>query len=266
MKGARDATRLCTPIASNLTISLEDSMKIVQGRTLDAGRRVVGFLDTQAVNVGASVSAALRAKLDIAVQQFANAAVAQESATSGGKAATLNQSVLRKGLYDSFLVHMARAAKSALKLSPDLGVLVVSAADERSPGFVGKITAAASAAEKYLAIFVEHGMAADFVTQLRAGIAQLEAAAVTRQTQLGSRSTATATLKAADKAVREAIGLVDAAIKPILKKDLALKAGWEASKRIYDTVVNPIPTGDTVMPPAATPASLTPDVATPAAA
>jgi hypothetical protein len=242
-------------------ISPEDSMKIVQGKTLDAGRRVIGFLMTQMASLGTAVSAALWAKLEAAVQQLANAAVAQESATSGARAATLNLAVMRKGLYDNSLLHMARAARAGLKGSPDLGILIVPAVDERRPDFVAKATAAAVAAEKYTATFVAHGMAPDFVTQLRAGIAQLEEASMTRQTQLGSRSTATAALKAADKAVREAIGLVDAALKPILRKDPALKAGWEASKRIHQTAVNPIPTGDLVMPVVTTPDAATPPAA-----
>jgi hypothetical protein len=230
-------------------------MQVTQGRTLDAGRRVQGFLDTQAANIGTSVSASLRAKLDAAVQQLTAAGLAQETASGNAKAATVNQTVLRKALYDGFLVHIGRVAKASptLKGSGDAAVLFVKADDERSADFIAKASAAADAAERHQQEFVDHGMAADFVTQLRAAIAQIVAAKVTQQTQAANRTKASGDLKTADTAVRQSIGFVDAALKPVLKKDPALKAGWEASKLIHSTTVSPLPTGNTAVPSSTTP-------------
>jgi len=229
-------------------------MQVIIGKTFNAGRRVEGFLDTQVANVAAFVSASLRAKLDTAVQQLGSASVAQESAAGGVKAATVNLDALRKGLYDNFLVRIARVARSALKTSPDLGILTVTAVAERSAGFIGKASAAADAAEKYQAVFTDHGMAPDFVVQLRAAITAIGDSERAREALAANRSTETAAIKAADKAVRDAIGFIDAALRPLLKKDPALAAGWKTSKLIHQTVVTPLPTASTVVPASTAPA------------
>lgn len=223
-------------------------MQVMQGRTGDAGRRVGGFLDTQAPNIGTAVAPPLRAKLDAAVQQLSTAAAAQESAAGSAKAATVNLKAQRVALYDNFLAHIASVARSALKGSGDVGVLVVQVDDERTAGFLDKASAAADAAEKHQAEFVAHGFAPDFVTQLRAAIAQIVATKVTQQTQATNRTLASRAIRDADTAIRQAIGLIDTALRPMLKKDPALKAGWEASKLIHQTTVTPLPTGNTVVP------------------
>jgi hypothetical protein len=218
-------------------------MQVVKGKTLDTGRRVVGFLDNEAADIGTAVTPPLRAKLDDAIEQLATAGIAQASAESNGMTETLNQSALRKALYDDGLGHMSRVARSAIELKDKTAVLAVPAVAARGVGFVGKVTAAVDAAAQYEAVFVANGLAPDFIAQLRAGIARVVASQEAQQKYIATRVTATGAIETADKAVRDTIGFVDAALRPVLKKNQTLATGWKSAKLIRATVVNPNPTG-----------------------
>jgi hypothetical protein len=72
-------------------------MKITGVRTFDAGRRVQGFVDTNAALIGTGVPPSLRAKVDAAVSQLAQYQLDQEAAKAAAKGETVNQAALRTG-------------------------------------------------------------------------------------------------------------------------------------------------------------------------
>ena len=83
-------------------------MQVTHSNTLDALRRVQGFLAAQATALGAVIPASLRSRLDGAVTQLAAFQVEQTAAK--GEAA--NQAALRKGFRSQFMRPIARIAKA----------------------------------------------------------------------------------------------------------------------------------------------------------
>ena len=59
-------------------------MKTNQERALDAGRRVQGFLDAQAAAIGTAVSASLRAKLDLELENACGRRLVLDDVTPRG--------------------------------------------------------------------------------------------------------------------------------------------------------------------------------------
>ena len=227
-------------------------MKTNQERALDAGRRVQGFLDAQAAAIGTAVSASLRAKLDAAVAQLVLLQHQQETATSAAVGETVNQAALRRDLYEHLVVPVGTAARINLRKSTDYPALSVPASSERRATFVPKVNALIEAAVKYEQLFIDHGMAPDFLTQLRAGVAAVSASSANRANQLSLKAAASGGLVAANTAVRALIKMLNGVLSPVLKKNPTLSAGWRVTKLITQKPVTPLPTGGLVIGPAPT--------------
>ena len=235
-------------------------MKATQGNTLNAGRRVQGFLDTHASVIGTVVSPALRGKLDAAVTQLGQSQLEQDATTAGAIGATAAQNALRSNLFEHFSAPIGRIAKVAFKGQTDLPAMVVLAETVRSKEFIAKVTSQIDAAEPHAQTFIDNGIRADFVAQVRAAIAELQASAGNKARLLSRRSAASAGLKAADAAVKDNFAVLNGVMGPVLKQDPSLAADWMASKRIKQTVVTPLPAGEVSTPtapaaPAAPPAT-----------
>ncbi len=221
-------------------------MKSTHFPVLDTGRRVQGFLDAQAAAIGAAVPATLRAQLDDAVTQCAAFQLEQGASTSAAKGETSRQQLIRADLFARFLHPVEGVAKKKLKgvaTVTELASLVISSAFKHGNKLLSKATELADAAAKYEKTFVDNGLPADFIAQLRAGIAEVTASEAARVRQLSRRAAATTGLKTSDKAIRATVDSMNRALKPALKKNPALLSDWMASKRIRQLVVTPLPTG-----------------------
>jgi hypothetical protein len=236
-------------------------MKTTQVRTLDAGRRVQGFLDANAATIAIAMSASLRAKFDAAVTQLDQLRLDQETSKAAAAGETVNQATLRSDLFQQLVDRIGEVAKLNLKSSTDFPALVVTAAAEKRTEFVTKVNSQADAATKYEQLFIDHGLPADFLAQIKAGVAQVMASAANREAQQTKQSAATGGLITADKAVRSLIKVVSGALAKVVKGNSTLSAGWVAAKRIRQVPVTPLPTGGTVITPTA-PASSSPTAAT----
>src|ERR1019366_7080386 len=179
------------------------------------------------------------------------------------KGETAKQQLLRDDIYAKILNPVAGVANKLLKSTTEYLSLVVSAVFRSSNKLLAKASEAADAAAKYEKTFTDNGLPTDFLAQLRAGIAQVGASVAAHVLALGQRVTATAGLVAGDKAVRATIDTLNRTLKPVLKSNPALLAGWTASKLIKQPVVTPLPTGS-VSAPTSVAASPTP-APTPAA-
>ena len=246
-------------------------MKTTEVRTFDAGRRVQGFLDTNAPTIGTAVPPSLRAKFDAAVSQIVQFQHEQEAATAAAKGETVNQAALRSDLFKHLVAPIGKVAKINLRQSNDLPALVVPAAAQRRKDFVAKVNTLADTASKYEPMFVEHGLPADFIAQIRAGATAVAASAVARERQQSGLSAATKGLAVASKSVHDLIGVLNGILAKLFKTNLPLAADWKASKKIRQAVVTPLPTGGLVAsgislgPPATTPPASPSSAATPSA-
>jgi hypothetical protein len=219
-------------------------MELTQLNVLDTGRRVQTLLDSQPAALGTAVPAPLRAQLDTAVTQLATSGTEQESLTTATSGGIVNQVAMREALTVDFLDPMARIARFALRESPDFQTLVVPSTVTRKGEFMNKVNAIADAAAKYEQDFIDHGMPADFIAQLRAAVAALNASIETRGKQVGLLKQARQGIKDSTKAVRAVLHVMDGNMKRVLKKNQPVLANWTATKRIQATVVTPLPGGD----------------------
>jgi hypothetical protein len=234
-------------------------MRLTQLKTQATGRRVLGFLDAHAAIIGTAVPPELRTEIDDAVNQLTTNSVTQETSGGSAKSQTGIQDQYRRDLYVKFVRPIARITKRVLSAISvdDRTALVLKADDTRQPSVVTKVTALANAAEKYQAVFVRNGMAADFVAQLRAAIAQLTSSIDTRDRQVGQRKGATAALVAADKSFKTLLRQLDSVLHPVLRANPGVLADWTATKHIVQITTMPAPTGGVVLPitqPSVTPA------------
>lgn len=225
----------------------------------DTGRRVQGFLDAQAAAIGTAVPTTLRVQLDDAVTQGAAFQLEQGASGAAAKGETSRQQLIRDDLFAKFLHPVEGVAKKKLKGAAtvtELSSLVISSAFKHGNKLLAKATELADAAAKYEKIFVDNGLPADFIAQLRAGIAEVTASEATRGRQLSRRTAATTGIATSDKAIRATVDSMNRVLRPALKPNPALLADWMASKRIRQLVVTPTPTGSVSAltgPAAATP-------------
>ncbi len=235
-------------------------MQLIHSNTLDALRRVQGFLDSQAAALGTLVSAMLRARLDAAVTQL-TAFMAEQSAAAGvAKGETANQDAFRKDIRARFLTPMAGIARRALRLAPEFSTMVVASSTLRNGAYLNTVQTLADSAAKYEKTFVDHGMPADFLTQLRAAITQLNASKDAQARNLSRRKAATQGIVDTDKIGRAELKTLNGVIAPAIKHNAALLADWKASKKIAITLtpMPPQPAGSAPASPTPSPAPASP--------
>ena len=219
-------------------------MQLAHSNTLDALRRVQGFLIAQAAALGMLVSAALRARLDAAITQLAAFEVEQSTTTGIAKGETANQAVIRKDIRKRFMEPIARAAKASLRDVGEYPTMVVPASTLRNGDFLGAVQTLADSATKYEKQLLAHGMPTDFLARLRAAIAQLATSKAAQGQNLAQRQTATKGIKDTNKIGHDVLFQLNANIEPALKHNTPLLAGWKAAKKIVTaTSLPPQPTG-----------------------
>lgn len=223
-------------------------MRSTQVKSLDAGRRVQGFLDTHADAVGRVVPPTLRAELDRAVANISAFRAEQGAMSKAAHGETEHQRVLKEDVYKRVLLPIARIARVARRVTPDFPTLSVMANTKRTSDFVAQAATVVDAAAKQNQVFVNNGLPGDFADQVKAIVAQINASVDVRARYLSRRFAATKALEAAEVAVRDTIGVLDGVITPLLEGDAALLGDWNASKRIHQTGSTPLPGGDTTQP------------------
>jgi hypothetical protein len=219
-------------------------MQARRARTLDAGRRVEGFLDENAAAIGAAITPVLRGKFADAVSRLAQAERDQTLAGDLAIGETTAAQRLRQDVYDRCIAPIAKAAAMTLGDEAEFAALQMPAELKQKRVFLAKASAVLEAATMHEAALVGFGLAPDFLEQLRAGITEVEASKVSRGSQVTRRTTATEAIATASKAVRDFIALLDRLLAPTLRAHPELKAGWTSAKSIYKVPVQPLPNGD----------------------
>jgi hypothetical protein len=224
-------------------------MQLLYSNTLDALRRVQVFLDAQAAALGTLVPPALRARLDAVVTQLLGFQAEQSAATGTAKGETANQVAYRKDIRTRFLTPIAGIAKRSLRNAPEYPTMVVPSSLLRNADYLNTVQTLADSAAKHEKELIAYGMPADFLTQLRAAIAQLSASKDAQGRNLARRKAATDGIVESDKAARGELKTLNAVIAPAIKTNAALLADWKASKKIAITLT-PLPPQPTGLAPA----------------
>ena len=145
--------------------------------------------------------------------------------------AATDESALRKHLRDE-MHSVAQVAQALRKTIPGIGVLKMPAPQVQVEGLLKAADAFTRQAFTYESVLIEHGMAPDFVAQLRDGISALKASVdgrgSARASQVGKTKQITDSLRLGTQHVR----IMDAALTKALKNDSAKLAEWKNATRV----------------------------------
>jgi hypothetical protein len=223
-------------------------MQSTQFNTLAAGRRVQGFVGRHAAALTGIMSPVVQSKLDTAVTQLADYQSEQEMTDALISGEARNQARLRLDVYENFLKPIALVAGDELTDKTQFPQMNLQAVVVRNADFVSKASAAIAGAALYPAVMIDHGLAADFVAQAEAAIAEVTASADASAAHRSRRYTATLGIAKADAAVRKAISMIDGFLRRgALKSNTDVMDDWQASKHIKQAPVNAQPTGSLVI-------------------
>lgn len=207
-------------------------MRIQEGAVLETLRRIQRFLDDQGAVLEALNRSRARKRLDEAADQMAGHAVAQIGGRRMAEGETARQRVLRAELRYDHMQPIAIIAGQQLRERPEFKLLRLPRWKVRGAGLIVAARDMANAAERYSSLFVEEGLAPDFVAELRSVADRLEQSVTARGESQGQRAGATAGLKAEARRARGCIRLLDSLVRRTLGKSEELLREWEVASNV----------------------------------
>ena len=172
-----------------------------------------------------------------------------EGRSTGGGTVIVQQ--LRRELWQNHLVPIAGMARSVVTVTPELAVAL------RVPqptADVAKVLASANAIAKigdaHKEVLVQHGLSTNFVEELRADAAALQAAVDERRQTKSRRVGATKAIAAELKTGRVVVHTLDIVLTRALRSQPGLFAEWRNTKRVTVKPVRPAAaSNDAATPP-----------------
>jgi hypothetical protein len=197
-------------------------------------RRVEEFLAAHNLNDAPANLGRQATELKDVMEQLSREALDQEAAFRLTKAQTKHQRELRRILWDRHMLPISRIARDVFGLQGmdrALRMPHVTSANERVVAAAG---AMAEAAERQQAAFVEHGVAMDFVAQLRSAAAELATAMGSRDGNQRRRVEATRNVRQLVKRGRRALRLLNAILQVRLADDPSRLAAWDNVRAVKE--------------------------------
>lgn len=206
-------------------------MQIWQGNLIEALRGIQAFLDQYAGVLGTIPGSGARKKLDAQVAELMARSAAQDSSRIASLNATQLQYERRVVVLRDHMTPIARIAAAEVEPGPDIHALTMPARGASTQQLYAAAMGMAEAAEPYAAMFVNAGLADDFIAQLRGAANDLLAPVDSRTLSRGVRKGATATMMVLSSRVRKTVRVLDALIQRELQDDTDLLAQWKSVKR-----------------------------------
>jgi hypothetical protein len=197
-------------------------------------RRVQQFLVAHPISDGPASLGKQVKELDAVVAEFAAEAESQEAGRRQTQGGTQRQRALREALWDGHMLPIAQIARDVFGvpgMDKDLRMPKKSGDNEALIAAAGAMAEAAARESK---VFVEHGLPADFVEQLKAATSALDQAIDARGESARRLTIATASNKELVKRGKRAVRLLNAILRPRLAKDPELLQGWDNVRRDKD--------------------------------
>ena len=229
-------------------------MQTIQGNSLLSLDAVEAFFDANADRLAGVITTGARQKLRDARIDLSGHALAQSGNDFAEKVATQQHNELRAILKRDYMRPIARIAGADVPRTPATEPLRMPRGNVSTPRLVSAAKGMADAAVPFTAIFVDHGLPADFVARTNTAADALLASVTVRKTNRGQRGGATRGLKARLSAGRKLVRVLDAFVQTALKDDPALLANWNIIKRVNLVARRPQSTPATPAPTPATPA------------
>jgi hypothetical protein len=208
-------------------------MKHRQTRVLDSLRGTQGFLDDNNTLLAAINKSGARRTLDDVVTQLSTHAVNQDAGTRMSQGETANQKSLRHTLRFNHMKPIADVARMHLREVPNFIALTRPRNNVSAAHLIAAASGMADAAAPYAEVFVDAGLAADFLEQLRQAADDMRRSLDDRAQHVQKRVGATEGLKAAEKRGTGILRLLDGLVIPKLGTNDPLLAQWKAARKIY---------------------------------
>jgi hypothetical protein len=125
---------------------------------------------------------------------------------------------------------IAELAKYKLRDVPEFAALMLPPTNVTTQSAVAAAYAMADAASAHAQTFIDNGLAATFVDDIRTAAAAVSASIVDRGKQQGRRTGATAGLAAGEKRGRAFLRVLSALVVAHIANDAALMAEWMAAR------------------------------------
>ena len=201
----------------------------------------------------------MRQGLNVVAARMAGAAVQQEVQGAAWKLSASDEPALRAHLRDELRV-VTQMARTLGKTVPGITTLKIPGWSLHSESFIKSADALITRAAVYESVLVEHGLAPDFVAQLRQAIAALKADVDARGVARAQQVNATAQLQECVKLGRTYVAQMDALLSKALRSDAPKLREWNNVKRaVVKGVAGSVNSGASSMltaPAGTTPASV----------
>lgn len=206
-------------------------MKYRQGRVLEALHSVQVFLDKHGEALGAVNQSGARKNVDAVAAELQAHAVQQDGGRRKAIGETSHQRELRLELRFT-MRPIAAVAAARLREVTNFAALRLPSYRLRGMAMVAAAHSMADTASGFTEVFLEAGLPADFIEQLRQAADALSASYDQRRDGQTERSTGTRGLVDAERRARHALRILDTLVVPALKHDEALLRGWRSARMV----------------------------------
>ncbi|HVZ48285.1 MAG TPA: hypothetical protein VG916_05850 [Gemmatimonadaceae bacterium] len=195
-------------------------------------RQAQQFLTVHAGAVPSANASAARKQLDTAIADFDQAVIAQGTITRAVRGEVQRRAGLERTLIRKYLTPLAKFARASLKGAPDYAALTPSATALVRERLVKTAQAMAVAAESHAADLRQAQFPADFLSQLKAAAAAVQASFDAGKAARVRRTGVTKEVRAALASGRQAIATLDALVCHTIVGNEPLEREWRAAKRV----------------------------------
>ncbi len=207
-------------------------MRIIEAAVLTTLNRARAFIEDHIQQLGELESAGYRKRLDDAIAALQKHAVEQATAVRVGAGQTARQRALHSALRLNHMRPIAMVAAARLRETPEFNALRMPSRKTLPTQLVMAGEAMAKVAEQYAPVFIESGLAPDFVEQLEAAAQSLAECMTDRGTTTTMKVGATVGLRTEASRGRHVLRVLSALIEPRLEHDQALLTGWRTARHI----------------------------------
>ena len=239
-------------------------MQTVQGNMLQSLHSVKDFIDQHTDTLQGAISPGTRTALLQAIADLDEFSNMQTVGRGAAKGSAKRLRELRRTLLRDHMAPITRIAKVTLPHTPELAALKMPRGAPSDSKLASDAYEMANAAAGNTQPFLDLGLPATFVADLKAAADALAAERNVRANSRVTRVTATKGLTDRLSAGRKIVHVMDALVAKELKFEPALLAGWRQARRVSRVTGLPAHSGSPVPTPAPAPTPTPTPAPTPA--
>jgi len=215
-----------------INIPLGETMNRVSRNTLATFQSVQEFITQHPLADAPALLGAQAQELGAVIEGLTASAVDQEAGMRFQRVHVQSQRTLREALYMQHMRPISLVAREVFGVTGTDRAFRLPKTRRVSQTVLNAARAMAQAAENNRGVFVLHGLADDFVDQLRSAIDALTQARTSKTSNLRRLVTATASTDGLVKRGRKAVRLLDAILVPRFAQEPELLAAWRTAKKV----------------------------------